>query len=273
MKKFLLLLSAASLVALSGCSSDSDSSSSTDGNGNGDGNVTVTNIDMSNPDTLIGTYKIEYFASSAGAAGGAASSWKELKNYNNVLSEDKQVQGPSNIDKPDATFGDAKGNFFGEVSIKYDNTKANLLITSKLQMKDTSFSTTPILDIKLSDQQYNYTVYTPIPKEKINAKDNTINYGENAIVGVTGRDAVKVKPTKVESGKDANTYEFKLHTDKMIYHSMVDKSSLLPAKVLVVLKKVNDEPKELKANVQYTNKETGKNIELTDFAADPAPAQ
>lgn len=259
MKKVLLALSALGVFALAGCSSDSESTTSTVG---GEMQSLGTKIDLAKPETLQGTYRIEYFASTA-KAGGASSDWSKLDKFKNVLDETRKMKKGSDVSYPDA-----KGNFYGEATISLYNN--NLKIVSKLQMKDPSF-TTGSVSIMLKPQQYNYTKYTDIPTTNIDITNNTINKGGSSVNGVTGRNAKENKPNTIGSGQEkANSYYFKLHTDGKLYHYMKD-NSVMEADVLVVLTKQSDTPKTLAKDAQYTKEETGKDLDLgQDFVASPS---
>lgn len=260
MKKLLLssLLLAFVSIFTFGCSSDSDSGSSS-GNPSDSGPQTVepsapaeniTEIDLNNKETLVGTYDIEFFFSDAmiavltndcakSTALGYSPTSKGVSCQNN---ENVTLKGEATIEKT----ADDKYQIITKVQMAggvFDNPNNNAMISASKALLD--------------NNKYNYTVYTPIPASEIGASG--INVVEaTAVKGTTGRNLT------ANTNSPEDTYSFKLQDGKLL-NEMTSKVAT-DADVRVIMKKKNDNVIALDPNKPY------KSPAITGFATTPAEA-
>ena len=189
----------------------------------------TTKIDLSNPDTLVGTYEITFFATNAVVAA--------ITNDCAVLSSDfpalKQCDNPSND----------QVTMKGEGTISKDS-DGNYQIITKVQMAGGAFANNPVVQSTALDDVYNYTVYTPIPVAEINASGvNT----SKTIKGTSGRNL-----TKNTNGPN-DEYVFKLQDDGTLLNEMIkaDVPIVNTTDVRVIMKKVSDTAKTLNPNEAF----------------------
>ena len=234
-KSFLfLLISIMTVFLIAGCAEDTtkgeETTPVTDGSESLDIKVTgPTEIDLNQPETLIGTYEITFFYTDGGSFVvltndcANATDFGASKACDNIANQQVEMKGYGTISH------NAQGDTYQ--------------IMTKIQIKNDFMLTFEIPDIiKLSDQQYNFTTFTPIPKGAITS--NGINSGNTAVKGTTGRNLTQ-NVTGAES-----TYSFTVDTDKLtIINSMQDKSSgYATANVTVRMKKISNEVTDLKVN-------------------------
>lgn len=223
-KSFLLFLS--SIIAVffvTGCAEE---------NKNNGGSTTtppsVVPIDPSNPSSLtdlLGNYEIVFFYTDGSGQLSIASDCSKVEYYTGKA-DAKCVQGTNNVD--------FRG--YGKVELNNPNpTQASAInITTKMQMTNDKFKTgTDIFWSMAKNNQYNYTVFTPIPVTAI--ANGAVNAGVNAVTGVTGRHLTE------NTDVPESTYKFELLSDGSIRNTMVDRS-ILPANVTVIMKKIDTFP-------------------------------
>lgn len=223
-KSFLLFLSSIIAVFLvTGCAEE---------NKNNGGSTTtppsVVPIDPSNPSSLtdlLGNYEIVFFYTDGSGQLSIASDCSKVEYYTGKA-DAKCVQGTNNVD--------FRG--YGKVELNNPNpTQATAInITTKMQMTNDKFKTgTDIFWSMAKNNQYNYTVFTPIPVTAI--ANGAVNDGVNAVTGVTGRHLTE------NTDVPESTYKFELLSDGSIRNTMVDRS-ILPANVTVIMKKIDTFP-------------------------------
>lgn len=222
-KSFLfLLISIMTVFLIAGCADDTTK---------GDGETTTTPpsvvpIDPSNPSSLtdlLGNYEIVFFHTDGAGTLSISSDCTQVEYYTGKA-DAKCVQGNNNV-----AF---KG--YGVISLDNPTQPTTINITTKMQMTNDKFKTgTDILWSMAKNNQYNYTVFTPIPVTAI--ANGAVNDGVNAVTGVTGRHLTK------NTNVPETTYKFELLSDGSIRNTMVD-HSILPANVTVIMKKIDTFP-------------------------------
>lgn len=259
MKKSLLLILASLLAvfALAGCAEDSNNETPAETTP-----PTVVPIDPANSEALmnlVGNYEITFFYTS-GAGALALSSDCSQVGYWTGSADAKCVQGTNNVEM--------RG--YGVVSLNDMTNPTHINITTKMQMtnqylKDPSQAgETSTLWSLAQDNQYNYTVYTPIPITAI--ANGAVNDGENAVIGTNGRDRTKL----YESLQD--TYKFELLSDGSIRNTMKNMSGAASfvggADVTVIMRKIDALPEgyTMDQNVQFPEPA------IESFVTEPAPA-
>lgn len=256
MKKSILLILASlfAIFALAGCAEDSKNDTPA---------VTppvtpptVVPIDPTDSASLmglLGTYEITFFYTNGAKLLPISSDCDQVAYY--LGAADKNcVKGNNDVQM--------KG--YGTVALNKEMT--HIQITTKMQMtnqylKDPSSASSPanIYWGQAQNNQYNYTVFTPIPVTAI--ADGAVNSGANAVSGVTGRNLV-------ENTTNASTYKFELLSDGTIRNTMVDKSSIAPADVTVIMKKIDALPASYTMDMNTQFPEPA----ITGFVANPTAA-
>lgn len=243
MKRFILsaLLLAFTSIFVFGCSDSGDDSSSapiptaTTVEPSAPA-ASVTAINLSNPDTLVGTYEITFFATNAVVAA--------ITNNCALLSSDfpalKQCTNPS----------DDQVTMTGEATISKDS-GGNYQIITKVQMAGGAFANNPVVQTSAPNDVYNYTVYTPIPASTIDTTPSTggLNATGSVVKGTSGRNLTQ----KINGPNDE--YVFKLQDDGTLLNEMTkaDVPIVNTTDVRVIMKKKNDEVVALEENKPYTN--------------------
>lgn len=229
-KSFLLFLSSIIAVFLvTGCAEE---------NKNNGGSTTtppsVVPIDPSNPSSLtdlLGNYEIVFFYTDGSGQLSIASDCSKVEYYTGKA-DAKCVQGHNSVD--------FKG--YGEVKLVESSQTIN--ITTKMQMTNQCLQDPNYGKCKddlaygivnawtfAQNNQYNYTVFKPIPMNAI--VDGALNNGANAVKGVSGRN---LKFNTDDKGN--STYKFELLSDGSIRNTMQDTSSVMPANVTVIMKPI-----------------------------------
>ena len=221
-KSFLLFLSSIIAVFLvTGCAEESKNN-----NGSTTTPPSVVPIDPSNPSSLtdlLGNYEIVFFYTDGSGQLSIASDCSKVEYYTGKA-DAKCVQGNNNV-----AF---KG--YGVISLDNPTQPTTINITTKMQMTNDKFKTgTDIFWSMAKNNQYNYTVFTPIPVTAI--ANGAVNDGVNAVKGVTGRHLTE------NTDVPESTYKFELLSDGSIRNTMVDRS-ILPANVTVIMKKIDTFP-------------------------------
>lgn len=221
-KSFLLFLSSIIAVFLvTGCAEESKNN-----NGSTTTPPSVVPIDPSNPSSLtdlLGNYEIVFFYTDGSGQLSIASDCSKVEYYTGKA-DAKCVQGNNNV-----AF---KG--YGVISLDNSTQPTTINITTKMQMTNDKFKTgTDIFWSMAKNNQYNYTVFTPIPVTAI--ANGAVNDGVNAVKGVTGRHLTE------NTNVPESTYKFELLSDGSIRNTMVDRS-ILPANVTVIMKKIDTFP-------------------------------
>ena len=180
---------------------------------------------------LLGDYEIVFFYTDGSGQLSIASDCSKVEYYTGKA-DAKCVQGTNNVE------------FKGYGRVELDNpdpTQASAInITTKMQMTNESLKSGTGLWSMAQNNQYNYTVFKPIPMNAI--VDGAVNNGTYAVVGVSGRNLKENVDIK------ESTYKFELLSDGSIRNTMVDKSVVLPAlgingaNVTVVMKKITALP-------------------------------
>ena len=221
-KSFLLFLSSIIAVFLvTGCAEESKNN-----NGSTTTPPSVVPIDPSNPSSLtdlLGNYEIVFFYTDGSGQLSIASDCSKVEYYTGKA-DAKCVQGNNNV-----AF---KG--YGVISLDNPTQPTTINITTKMQMTNDKFKTgTDIFWSMAKNNQYNYTVFTPIPVTAI--ANGAVNDGVNAVKGVTGRHLTE------NTNVPESTYKFELLSDGSIRNTMVDRS-IFPANVTVIMKKIDTFP-------------------------------
>lgn len=230
-KSFLfLLISIMTVFLIAGCAEDT----TTTDNGGSTTPPTVVPIDPSNPEFLkgfLGTYEIVFFYTDGAGMLSIASDCSKVEYYTGKA-DAKCVQGHNSVD--------FKG--YGEVNL--EETSQTINITTKMQMTNQCLQDPNYGKCKddlaygivnawtfAQNNQYNYTVFKPIPMNTI--VDGALNNGANAVKGVSGRN---LKFNTDDKGN--STYKFELLSDGSIRNTMQDTSSVMPANVTVIMKPI-----------------------------------
>ena len=221
-KSFLLFLSSIIAVFLvTGCAEESKNN-----NGSTTTPPSVVPIDPSNPSSLtdlLGNYEIVFFYTDGSGQLSIASDCSKVEYYTGKA-DAKCVQGTNNVD--------FRG--YGVISLDNPTQPTTINITTKMQMTNDKFKTgTDIFWSIAKNNQYNYTVFTPIPVTAI--ANGAVNDGVHAVTGVTGRHLTE------NTNVPESTYKFELLSDGSIRNTMVDRS-ILPANVTVIMKKIDTFP-------------------------------
>lgn len=234
-KSFLfLLISIMTVFLIAGCADDT-----TKGDGETTTPPTVVPIDpITNPEALqnlIGYYEIVFFHTDGAGALSIASDCSKVEYYTGKA-DAKCVQGTNNVE--------FKG--YGKVEVSNPVSPTAINITTKMQMTNESLKSGTGLWGVAQNNQYNYTVFKPIPIKAI--EDGAVNNGANAVKGVTGRNL-----KFITNDKGNSTYKFELLSDGSIRNTMKDTSSVYPANVTVIMKKINALPSDydLNENTQF----------------------
>lgn len=227
-KSFLfLLISIMTVFLIAGCADDTTKGEETTP-------PTVVPIDPTDTTKLmdlLGDYEIVFFYTDGSGQLSIASDCSKVEYYTGKA-DAKCVQGTNNVE------------FKGYGRVELDNpdpTQASAInITTKMQMTNESLKSGTGLWSMAQNNQYNYTVFKPIPMNAI--VDGAVNNGTDAVVGVSGRNLKENVDIK------ESTYKFELLSDGSIRNTMVDKSVVLPAfgingaNVTVVMKKITALP-------------------------------
>ena len=227
-KSFLfLLISIMTVFLIAGCADDTTKGEETTP-------PTVVPIDPTDTTKLmdlLGDYEIVFFYTDGSGQLSIASDCSKVEYYTGKA-DAKCVQGTNNVE------------FKGYGRVELDNpdpTQASAInITTKMQMTNESLKSGTGLWSMAQNNQYNYTVFKPIPMNAI--VDGAVNNGTYAVVGVSGRNLKENVDIK------ESTYKFELLSDGSIRNTMVDKSVVLPAlgingaNVTVVMKKITALP-------------------------------
>lgn len=221
-KSFLLFLSSIIAVFLvTGCAEESKNN-----NGSTTTPPSVVPIDPSNPSSLtdlLGNYEIVFFYTDGSGQLSIASDCSKVEYYTGKA-DAKCVQGTNNVE--------FKG--YGRVELDNPAIPTTINITTKMQMTNDKLKTgTDIYWSMAKNNQYNYTVFTPIPVTAI--ANGVVNDGVDAVTGVTGRHLTE------NTNVPESTYKFELLSDGSIRNTMVDRS-ILPANVTVIMKKIDTFP-------------------------------
>lgn len=231
MKRFILsaLLLAFTSIFVFGCSDSGDDSSSA---------VPVaTPINLSNPDSLVGTYEISLFYTEAGAGG----------TYD-ILTNNCSASISNGFTTSDKCKDEDNVQFKGEGIIFKDADGAYQIIT-KVQMAGGILGTGDFgKTAVLLGNDYNYTVFTPIPKSAIT--NDGVNVGDTAVKGTNGRSRKQLSPSPED------TYTFVVQPDGSLRNNMknnIQKGIAPDVPVYTIMKKVSDTPKNLDPNSPYSS--------------------
>lgn len=261
-KSFLfLLISIMTVFLIAGCADDTtkgeETTQVTEGSESLDITVTgPTEINLSQPETLVGAYEIIFFYTNGANFLSISSDCTKVQEYTGVA-DSKCVQGHNSVD--------FKG--YGSLS----TTSNSYDLVTKMQMtnqclkdpnygdcaNDKAFGVINAWSMA-QDNQYNYTIFTSIPSSQVTTSG--INTGESPVKGVTGRNL-----TKTTSPSAANsTYKFELTAEGYLKNTMVDTSSGTSANVTVIMKKISDTPiSDMKINTPLPTPA------ITGFVANP----
>ncbi len=218
-----LLLFVLTTIFIVSCSDSSDDSGGSSAPANPDTPSEVTPIDLSNPDTLVGTYDITFFYTDAMLT-------KLTTNCSEAVSKGFTTQ--------DSCSDADNVSHQGEAVITKTNT--GIKIATKIQMSGGTFEN-PSYSSLVTGQNYQYTEYPEIPFSAITTDVNT---GDTAVKGTTGRNLTK----ETESPND--TYTFKVQADGTLLNEMKN-NMVLPVDVRVIMKKESDIPATLDPNKPY----------------------
>ncbi|MDE7169083.1 MAG: hypothetical protein K2N67_02695 [Mucispirillum sp.] len=230
MKKFLLLLflGTMSLFALTACDDSSDKT------------ILPTAPDMSEPDTLTGTYSITFFATIPDVAFGIMTTDCQKAIDLNIFTYGENVIGKTTCnpdtydysnDNAEAFQGKLRARIYGQqAAIRYNETEG-LVIETKLQLWQGMLEMSP-------KDVYQYTKYGTVSGASIT--ENGINL-DNGVLGVSGRNLQKLSDnpnsefnvTKLDDGSLKVSLNLK---DKSTDYGKVDSLTV------VILQKVSDIP-------------------------------
>ncbi|MCI6474311.1 MAG: hypothetical protein MSA07_01275 [Mucispirillum sp.] len=232
MKKSILLILASlfAIFALAGCADDSSSNNNASTTPPST-SPTVVPIDLTNnPESLtdlVGNYEITFFYTNGANVLPISSDCDQVAYYLGAA-DTKCVKGNNDVQM--------KG--YGTVALNQE--KTHIQITTKMQMTNqylknpsSAPTSTRVLWNQAQNNQYNYTVFEPIPIDAI--ADGAVNSGASAVSGVTGRNLVK------NTTDNKATYKFELLSDGSIRNTMVD-NSIMSANVTVIMKKIDALP-------------------------------
>lgn len=212
-----------------------------------------TPVNFSNPDTAIGTYNVDMF-------------WVDavITQLTNNCEEAKQF-----ISAVDAAKGcGSDGNVVSSARATITkNSDGKYVVSSKMQMAGAAFDNATLvkaLGALLTDNQYNYTLYTAIPSTAI--VGSTMNTGTSQVIGTTGREASKLTSDPVA------TYDFVLRDDGRIL-SLMGKTNPIPMadalSVYLLLRKISDNPEVLNPNELFPTPKIA-NFKVTPDPLGPA---
>ena len=239
-KSFLLILASLfAIFALAGCADDSKNDTPVV-----TPVVTATPIDLSSMEkypTLVGTYEITFFYTNGAGA---------MPLSNDCASVPTYVTGEEACAQSNQVAMQGRGVISMDLA-----TQTGKLVT-KIQMTNDTMKNASGFLSTLSDQQYNYTVFTDIPLSAISA--NGVNL-DHAVKGTSGRNLTKlITPTETPAYPSANNsantdYSFTVDPNDSytLINTMTDRSNILAAKVTVRMKKISDIPETLDANVPF----------------------
>lgn len=218
-KSFLfLLISIMTVFLIAGCADDTTKGEETTP-------PTVVPIDPTDTTKLmdlLGDYEIVFFYTNGAGMLPISSDCSKVEFYTDKA-DTKCVQGHNSVD--------FKG--YGKVGVDNPASPTTINITTKMQMTNDKFKTGTDFWSMAKNNQYNYTVFTPIPVTAI--ANGAVNDGVNAVKGVTGRHLTE------NTNVPESTYKFELLSDGSIRNTMVDRS-ILPANVTVIMKKIDTFP-------------------------------
>lgn len=182
-----------------------------------------TSINLKNPDTLIGTYDIIFYAINVG--------------------EDLTFTNKCDDLYSDTKFSPCGDNILDNVELKGEatiqkNSNNDYIITTKVQMNGGLTEN----EFEINDYKYEYTKYNPIPKSEIN--ENGININNN-IKGTSTRNI----NSRYEIQND--TFKFTLQQDGTLSSETIKTINLLKREIYFIMKKKSDEYIELKENEPY----------------------
>lgn len=232
-----ILLTVLAVSFIAGCSDSDD-----------DSGPKVTKPNLSDPSTLQGTYRIDFFYTEA----------MEL-----VLTTDCSKVAAYLPGK--ATCADASKDslqHYGRVTMSV-NSDESVKILSKMQMNG-EFMKNPVVAQAASGNTYNFNEYRTIPASAITA--TAINDPEtgNEAVGVAGRDATALVS---ENGANGTTFKFIVEEDGTVVNNMVNKSvSIADANVYIRMTKISDSVEKLDPNTSYNG--TAGAPEIDNFSTE-----
>lgn len=217
-KSFLLILASLfAIFALAGCADESKN----------DTPAPTAPSDTGKLSQLLGNYEIVFFYTDGGGLLSIASDCTKVEYYTGK-EDPKCVQGTNNVNM--------KG--YGRVDL---NTNNEIEIITKMQMTNQNLKNGTGLWGAAKNNQYNYTVFKPIPVNAIS--DNAINNGTNAVKGTTGRNLIQ------NTNNADDTYKFELLSDGTIRNTMTDHSvDIAIANVTVIMKKIDTLPQGYNMN-------------------------
>lgn len=237
-KSFLfLLISIMTVFLIAGCAEDTTKGEGTTPVTEGSESLEITftgptAIDFNQPETLVGAYELTFFYTDGAGLLPISTDCTKVQEYTGNENK-KCIQGENSVD--------FKG--YGTITL-VDN---SLKIITKMQMTNTNLQNGTGLWGAAKNNQYSYTVFKDIPASNISG--NIINGGDSAVKGTSGRTLTKNVPVSEDTNQMGNnpggtTYTFELDsTDKFtLINKLTDKSSVMPADVTVIMKKISDTP-------------------------------
>ncbi len=212
MKKKLLLsvvLAALCSFIITGCGSSDD---------DGPAPLAYTPVDLESPDTLVGTYEIDYFLSSA-----------TISTLTMEITSDcdyaKQNLGAVSCEPS------ANASMKGMATITKNGDKYS--VTTKIQLWGGIFED-PVYGSMAASSKYNYTAYAPVNADSIDAVNKNINKSGTVVEGVESRNMIEM------TSDSAASFSFSVDAGGNIV-STIDLSSPVPTVTKVVLRKVSND--------------------------------
>lgn len=235
-KSFLfLLISIMTVFLIAGCADETGEEPTPVTEGSESLEITVTGpdeINFSDPQTLVGAYELTFFYTDGAKALPISTDCTKVEEYTGTANANC-IQGKNNVD------------FTGYGNITLEDSA--LKIITKMQMTNTNLQNGQGLWGAAKDNQYSYTVFKDIPTTNISG--NKINDGNSAVKGTSGRTLTKNVPVSEDNNNNGynpggTTYTFELDsTDKFtLINKLTDKSSVMPADVTVIMKKISNTP-------------------------------
>lgn len=239
-KSFLfLLISIMTVFLIAGCADNTTKGEETTPVTEGSESLEITytgpdEINFSDPETLVGAYELTFFYTDGAKVLPISTDCTKVEEYTGTANANC-IQGKNNVD------------FTGYGNITLEG--SSLKIITKMQMTNTNLQNGQGLWGAAKDNQYSYTVFKDIPTSNISTNDNIINSGNSAVKGTSGRTLTKNVPVSGDNNNNGNnpggtTYTFELDsTDKFtLINKLTDKSSVMPADVTVIMKKISNTP-------------------------------
>lgn len=182
--------------------------------------------------SLEGTYEILFFYTDGAEVAVLTTDCSKVEEY---------APGKKKCDNPETD----SLQHYGRVTMKVNN-NGSIKMLSKMQMNGERMKN-PVIAMFASGNTFNFNEFPTIPSEAISSITINNPLSENYKIGVPGRNA---EGEINEKGSTESSFYLSIEEDGTVVNHMTD-NSVMPANVVIRMKKISDELEVLDPNTSY----------------------